>query len=291
MPMPPTSKEIDATLPSKHGHDPSRGRRRLGNIGKIAHVEIVFALGTDAVALAQKQSNLFLGFFHPLGAHRLDDDALHPGDAHEPLLHGRVGNHDGVVLIRALSRLPFAREHADHSERDVSDADDRVERIVVAEQLTRDGFADHGDFGGAVHVAFVKKTALGDLPVADLLELRRDSLSQSAPVQVSRDHLILAPQDRRRKRHRRQLARHRLGIAIEQRIDVAEAGSDAALHVAAGQDDQNVGAERGDLRADRRLGAFADGDHRDDRADADDDAEHRQESAQLVSRQRAQRNS
>ena len=164
-------------------------------------------------------------------------------------------------------------------------------RIVVAEQLTRDGLADHGDFGGAIHVAFVEKAALGDLPVANLLELRRDSLRQSAPIQISRHHLFLTPEDRRRKRHRPQLTRHRLGIAVEKRVDVAEAGSDAALHVAAGQYDQDVGAKRGDLRANGRLGAFADGDHGDDRADADDDTEHRQESAQLVSRQRAQRNS
>ena len=34
-----------------------------------------------------------------------------------------------------------------------------------------------GDFRGAVHVAFVKKTALGHLPVADLLELRRDLIA------------------------------------------------------------------------------------------------------------------
>ena len=200
------------------------------------------------MALAQKQSNLFLGFFDPLGAHGLDDDALNPGDTHEPLLHGRVGNHDRIVLIRALPRLSFRAEDTDHTERDVSDADDRVQSIVVAEELARHRLPDDGDFRGAVHVAFVKKTALGHLPVADLLELRRDSLGQSAPVQVSRDHLILAPQHRRDKRHRRQLARHRFSIAIEQRIDVAEAGSNAALHVASRQDDQNIGAQRGDLR-------------------------------------------
>ena len=38
----------------------------------------------------------------------------------------------------------------------------------------------------------------------------------------------------------------------------------------------------GDLRFDLRLGAVADADHRDDRADADDDAERGQDRAQLV---------
>ena len=46
----------------------------------------------------------------------------------------------------------------------------------AAEQLARHGLADDGDFGGAIHIAFVQKASGLDLPVADLLKLRRHAL-------------------------------------------------------------------------------------------------------------------
>ena len=72
----------------------------------------------------------FGDFFGIDGAHH---DALQVGDAHQAFLHGCVGDHHGVVLILALPGLALADEHADDSKGNVTNADDRIERIVVAE--------------------------------------------------------------------------------------------------------------------------------------------------------------
>ena len=69
----------------------------------------------------------------------------------------------------------------------------------------------------------------------------------------------------------------------------AEAAVRAARGRRAGQHDEQVGAHRGEGLLDLRLRALADGDHGDDRADADDDAEHGREGAHLVAEQRAER--
>ena len=56
----------------------------------------------------------------------------------------------------------------------------------------------------------------------------------------------------------------------------------AAAGRAARGDDEQVGAERVDLRADLRLGALAETDGQDDGGDPDQDAEHRQRRPQPV---------
>ena len=56
---------------------------------------------------------------------------------------------------------------------------------------------------------------------------------------------------------------------------------------AAGKNQNHIFAEAGDLRFDLRLGAVADADHGDDRADADDDAERGQHGTHFVPAQRA----
>ncbi len=68
----------------------------------------------------------------------------------------------------------------------------------------------------------------------------------------------------------------------------AEAALDAAAARGARQDDEDVGAHRGERLLDLRLGARADGHHGDDGADADDDAERGEERAQLVAQDGAQ---
>ena len=62
--------------------------------------------------------------------------------------------------------------------------------------------------------------------------------------------------------------------------------SDAALIHALRIDLKHRGAKAGDPVLDRVLGAVPEGDHGDDRGDADDDAQHRQQRAQRVRAQR-----
>ena len=66
------------------------------------------------------------------------------------------------------------------------------------------------------------------------------------------------------------------------------AGSLPGPHSLAGPDHQQVAAQAGDLFRDLDGGAAAEGDHGDDRADADDDAEDGQERAQDVAADLAQ---
>ncbi len=78
-----------------------------------------------------------------------------------------------------------------------------------------------------------------------------------------------------------------LVILPGQGAGAAEAHAEAAAADVAGEDQDDVLAEGGDLGFDLGLGAIADADHGDDRADADDDAEHGQERAQRVAAQGA----
>ena len=78
-------------------------------------------------------------------------------------------------------------------------------------------------------------------------------------------------------------------VVPRERRHRAEAALDAARARRAGQDDEEVRPHRGERLLDLRLGARADRHHRDDRADADDDPERRQERAQLVPEDRAER--
>ena len=77
--------------------------------------------------------------------------------------------------------------------------------------------------------------------------------------------------------------------SARQRRGHARALAHAALLEVAGVDGDQVGAGRLDLLLDRRLRAAAERHHRDDRADADDHAEHRQDGPHLVAVQRLER--
>ena len=81
---------------------------------------------------------------------------------------------------------------------------------------------------------------------------------------------------------------HGQGVLDRQRAGAAKTGADAAAVDAAGEDQDDVLAEGGDAGLDLGLGAVADADHGDDRADADDDAQHGQRRPQLVPAQRAE---
>ena len=92
------------------------------------------------------------------------------------------------------------------------------------------------------------------------------------------------------QRHRRDLAADRFRVLDLQRARAAPAGADAARGGAAGENQNDVLAQPGDLRFDLGLRAVADADHRDDRADADDDAERGKRRTHLVPAQRAEGN-
>jgi len=100
-----------------------------------------------------------------------------------------------IVLIRALPRLSFRAEDTDHRNGMFRMRMTASKSIVVAEELGAPTvLADDGRLWRRCPCRPPRegKTApSATLPVADLLELRaRLPWGQSAPVQVSRDHLI-----------------------------------------------------------------------------------------------------
>ena len=64
MPMPPTSSETEATAASSMASTLRRFLLRLEHLGQVAHVEVVFLAGLQAVALAQQFAHAFLGRLH-----------------------------------------------------------------------------------------------------------------------------------------------------------------------------------------------------------------------------------
>ena len=116
------------------------------------------------------------------------------------------------------------------------------------------------------------------------------------PLHAGRPVLVFARRPARRAEHRRgvactdgDLGLDGLEIVPGERGLRAEAALRAARRRCARHDDEQVGAHRGEGLLDLRLGALADGDHGDDRGDADDDAERGEKRAHLVAQQRAER--
>ena len=62
---------------------------------------------------------------------------------------GGEGEDDEIVLVLAGDRLPFGRQNADHTERDVSDADLAADHVFAGlEQILGSGFPQHDDLCG-----------------------------------------------------------------------------------------------------------------------------------------------
>ena len=129
----------------------------------------------------------------------------------------------------------------------------------------------------------------GDAPVGDRRIVRADALDVRRPVLVAVLHLPLLADEVADLRDRRILAADRARVRDRERAGAAEAGADAAGGRRARQDHDDIGAEALDLLAHRLVGALADGDHDDERGDADEHAEHGQRRAHLVAPDRLRR--
>src|SRR5206468_711076 len=81
----------------------------------------------------------------------------------------------------------------------------------------------------------------------------------------------------------------RVDVGLGQARGPSPARAHPALRHRARKDHEHVRPEARDLLLDRVLGALADGEHRDDRGDADDDAESRERGTHEVPLQRSER--
>ena len=119
---------------------------------------------------------------------------------------------------------------------------------------------------------------------ARVIRQRADHLDVEVPR--AETHLLTPTLLRHDGRNVACIARERLGVVDRERLLVAR---DAPHPAHAGRHRQHVGAERRKLLVDRLLRAAAEGEHRDDRGDADDDAEHRERGAKRVAAHRVER--
>ena len=221
--------DADAADEQRHRGDARQqvGHRRRGRRQHARHLlerphhEVVVVAGLDAGGACAAASAICCGHrverHAVLGRDRDAGDVLH---AEQLLLHGRVGDDDGVVLVLPHRRLPLAGEHADDLERLVLDADDRAGRIGAgAEQLIahRPSRAPR-PCAARRHVAVGEEAAELHRPRADLRRARR-SVPWTCVFQLALDATIcarvLSPGDRyRTPRH---LLADRLGIVRGQR--------------------------------------------------------------------------
>ena len=179
---------------------------------------------------------------------------------------------------------PFARQHADDLERHVVDEQVLPDGVRVPEHVVGDGGAEHDHRRVRLDVRPREERAAAHRPVAGervgLARRRRARLvvglagahGHAAAVlgHGMRDVGHLADRDR--------IVGHERGV-VAGRADVAPARPDH----------EQIGAHRLDAREHLALAARADREHRDHRAHADDDAEQRQEGAEEIHAQRAQR--
>ena len=130
---------------------------------------------------------------------------------------------------------------------------------------------------------------LVDDPVADVEELGRRARDARRPVLVLAHDGDLGRLRGRRPSHGRRLRPHGLQVVPGQRRQAPEAARDPARRRRAREHDEHVGPHGREDARHAGLRALADGHHRDDRRNADDDAERRQEAARLVAHERGDR--
>ena len=129
----------------QHRHHLGGGRRRLGQVGLVAHLEVVGLPGGQPVRLAHDRGDLLLGGRQVAGVGRAGQDLRDEHAAGQAGPDGRVGGQHDVVLVGALGVLALGRQHADDLEGDVAQADRLADGIGVREELLRDGGAEQAD--------------------------------------------------------------------------------------------------------------------------------------------------
>jgi len=98
MPMPPTSKDKDATL-AKNGQNLAGRKLSLYYVFQAADVEVVGFRWIEMVALTQQSHNLLGGLGHGFAGDSRAEDVVEPECSSNPFLHCREGHHNKVVLI------------------------------------------------------------------------------------------------------------------------------------------------------------------------------------------------
>ena len=157
MPMPPTMQRHGGDAGKQIRHRGGRRRQDARHLLERPHQEVVIRARRSWWRVRSRRRSVggIVSSRAVLGRHGDVLDVLH---AHQLLLHGRVRDDDRVVLVLPHRGLPLAREHANHLERLVLDADDLARRIGAdAKQLIAHDGPSTATFAALRHVASVKK--------------------------------------------------------------------------------------------------------------------------------------
>jgi len=247
--------------------------------------EIIVFAGGDMAPLAQQLGHFALharGRYAVAGRNLDARDVLIAGDATPEGTH-RHQHH--VVLVHAGRGLALGEHETDHAARDLANPHAVTQRIAAAKQLLAHGLAEQADGATGAHLAWVKTASGGEFPGPDLEVAVVDAIDRGQPALIAGDGRERPRGTRRDFRDTAQFARDGFGVGE------AKLRGFGALHADAltGPHDEEVRAQARDIGRHARCRALADGDHGDDRGDADDDAEHGQGRAQQIAPDRAHR--
>ncbi len=193
---------------------------------------------------------------------------------------------DDVVLVDAERRLALGREDAEHPERVPADADDPPDGVLVAEERVRHGHADEDDLRLDGLVVRVPRGALLHRPVSHHQVRERGAYRLRVAVLVAVDDLHRGPQRGRDRRDARRLAQDGAPVFLGDAHAAALGAARARRLHRLGKDDDEVRADRLDLRRHVLARARAQRRHRHHGGHADEDAEHRERGPHRVAHDR-----
>jgi hypothetical protein len=235
--------------------------------------------------LHQQGGDLLLHNRHGGGRNRLHENDVQPRFPVDALQLRGVRHNHHVVLIRAHRRKSFSLQYADDLARNIADADHLAQGVAVREQLFGHGLAHDAHLGGGAHLFRPEDFAFGQRPLANLEVFGRFALHHGVPVLIAGDHLRAGAVFRAHGGDAINLRLNRQGVFQLETVPVAPAQAGAAGTEGAGENEQHVLPQTGDLLLHLLLGAAGDAHRGDHGADADDHAQHGQHGAHFVAPQ------
>ena len=293
IPTPPLRRDTEAIAASSIDSTREEASCALRHLGEVPHLEVVFPIVLDLVALTKQGTDLLQGERDEIAVGDLDRDRLDRSRARriaaDDVAAGRGQRDQGdVVLILAPGALTLAVEYAHDPERDVLDPDALADRIGVTEQLSGHRPAEHDDLGGGIALVLRDRAARDDVPLLNREELRRHRVEHRDPVLVASDQPDPARREWGRGVDEGKLTLEGPGILFGYRRKRSRADARSAHGRGPGPDEHQIGAHAADLLDDALASPRPHRQHGDHRRHADDHPERRQGGTQLVGAQRAE---
>src|SRR5439155_19461987 len=188
----------------------------------------------------------------------------------------------------ALCDQSLRRQDTGDCERHLFDSQDLADRIFVSINLRGGGATDHPNLVRPANVLRCKRRAISQRPLPDVKIIRGLPVNAGKPILISGGYLRGGNNFLAYSNDARHFPPNRLRVFDFQRAGAPPPGANAAGSGAAGEDEDHILSETGDLRFYLRLRSVADPNHRNHRAHTNDDSESSQHRTQFVSPQSAE---